>query len=312
MPKPQDSLGAAEAFIRSQVKSGPDSTVVVATVIFICLHVSGAAWGADPDILNPGPQLPTFPTNTGTLPQGNVYLEYTPFSYEGGTPGKPGQIEHGQGKFYNQFLAHIGVTDDLEVRAYGSGLTWNEGSPSDTSFAPLSFSGVYKFWGEGKFFPEMPAFAIEASVNTQWLGNSSQNSGTNPGIQLAFSKDIWFDTNLNISMGPMRSLSSPTINGVTTGQYHWDFLFQWALQRDLIENQLAVFAHGYYNGTQSESLPPEDGSQQKPLMSTGKAVIGGGLIWTVTDRFSVFGQISGGINSVSPAIVSWSGFAVAF
>ena len=292
--------------------TGLNCRLIGPAIVFLFCPALQQALAAAPDILNPGPQLPTFPTNTGTLPQGDVYLEYTPFSYEGGTPGRPGQVEHGQGKFYNQFLAHVGVTDDLEVRAYGSGLTWNEGRPSNTSFSPLSFSAVYKFWGEGHLFPEMPAFAIEASVNTQWLGNSSQNSGTNPGLQFAFSKDIWFDTNLNISLGPMRSLSNPTINGVETGQYHWDFLFQWALQRDIIENELAIFAHGYYNGTQAESIPAEDGTNQRPLTQTGKAVVGGGLIWTITDRVSMFGQISGGLNSVSPAIVSWSGFAVAF
>ncbi len=279
--------------------------------LLLCLMLS-EAYAGDPDVLNPGPQLPTYPTNTGTLPQGNVYLEYTPFSYEGGTPGRADGFAKGQGKFYNQFLAHIGVTDSLEVRAYGSGFSWSEGRPSNTSFAPLSFSAVYRFWGEGEFFSEMPAFTVEASVNTQWLGNSTQNGGTNPGIQFAFSKDLWFDTNLNISLGPMRSLSNPAINGVEVGQYHWDFLFQWALQRNIIENELAIFAHGYYNGTQAASIPPEDGVNNKPLNSQGKAVIGGGLIWTVTDRISAFGQVSGGLNNVSPAMVSWTGFAVAF
>lgn len=270
------------------------------------------ALGSEPDAINPGPQLPTYPTNTDTLPQGNVYIEYTPFSLEGGTPGKIGQVPHGQGKFYNQFLAHIGVTDDLEIRAYGSGLIWSEGRPSNTSFSPLSFSAVYNFWGEGDIYAEMPAFTVEVSVDTQWLGNSHQNNGTNPGFQFALSKDIGWDTNLNISFGPMRSLSNPVINGMELGQYHWDFLFQWALQRSIIENELSVFAHGYYNGTQAESIPFENGWTQKPLASSSKAVIGGGLIWFATDRISFFGQISGGLNSMSPAIVTWSGFALAF
>lgn len=110
----------------------------------------------------------------------------------------------------------------------------------------------------------------------------------------------------------MRLLTNRVRNGYSYGQYHWDFLFQWALQKDIIDNELAIFAHGYYNGTEAEGIPVETNANSVPLTYTGKAVIGGGLIWTVTQHFSVFGQISGGLNNVSPAVSSWTGFAVAF
>lgn len=258
-----------------------------------------------PDILNPGPQLPTYPTNTGTLPQGRSYLEFVPFNYEGSTGGE-------QGKYYTQYMAHVGATDNLEFRVFGSGWTWNEGQDSHTAFSPLSFSAVVSFWGEQEDFPYLPAFSVETVVNTQWLGNSDTNSGTNPGIQFAFSKDIPFDTNLNISLGPMRSRLDLGSDGQHLYQEHWDFLFQWALQKDLIENKLAIFLHGYYNGTAAASIPPEGVPGLAGMNNVGKSVVGGGLIWTVTDRLSMFGQVSGGISSDSPSIVSWSGFAVAF
>lgn len=277
------------------------------TPIYLLLMVGGSAvCHAQPDILNPGPQLPTYPTNTGTLPEGRAYFELAPFNYEGKTQGEAG-------KYYTQFLAHYGLIDNIELRVYGSGLTWSEGKESNTAFAPLSFSAVISIWSEHDDYPYLPAFSIETLVNTQWLGNSETNSGTNPGVQFAFSKDIPFDTNLNISMGPVRSTQGVDVGGRSINEYHWDFLFQWALQKDLIDNKLSVFAHGYYNGSADLSIPPIGSHLSRPDMyGVGKTVIGGGLIWTVNDRFSIFGQVSGGTNTQSPSMVSWSGFAVAF
>lgn len=290
--------------------------VVWLAVLVIISFLQRVAQCEEANILKPGPQLPTFPTNTDTLSQGNVYVEITPFSYEGGTPGRGGRTAHERGKFYDQFMAHLGVTDQLEVRVYGSGMTWGEGravaGERNSSFAPLSFSTVYKFWDEGAQHPLVPAFAVEASVNTQWLGNAQSNSGTNPGFQFAFSKELYWGTNLNFSFGPMRAISSGGMNGRPYNQAHWDFLFQWALQRDILENQLSIYAHGFYNGTQSETLPAETNANAVPLIYSGKAVVGGGLIWTITKRFATFGQISGGLNDVSPALSSWMGFAMAF
>ena len=283
----------------------PAFSLVRHYLIGIGILASGAIQAdTQPDILNPGPQLPTYPTNTGTLPQGRAYLEFAPFNYEGSTGDDPGQ-------YYTQFLAHVGATDNLELRVYGSGYTWSEGREDRTSFAPLSFSAVYGFWGEQEDLPWAPAFAVEAFVNTEWLGNSETNNGTHPGLQFAFSKDIPFDTNLNISLGPVRSRQDVGVNGNTDYREHWDFLFQWALQKDLIDNQLSIFAHGYYNGTAAVSVPAE-GLGQPSLYGIGKTVIGGGLIWTVNDRFSLFGQVSGGTNEDSPSMVTWTGFAVAF
>ena len=171
---------------------------------------------------------------------------------------------------------------------------------------------MVRFWGEQEDMPWLPAFALESVVNTQWLGNSNTNSGTNPGFQFAFSKDIPFDTNINISMGPVRSVSDLGAAGHHDYQYHWDFLFQWALQKDLIDNVLAFYLHGYYNGTVAVSVPMNSGYQSSGLYGVNKNIVGGGFIWTITDRVSTFAQISGGTNSDSPSMVSWSGFAVAF
>lgn len=287
---------------RSTIRS-----VARATFPGVLLTLATQTWAdSEPDILNPGPQMPTYPTNTGTLPQGRAYLEVTPFSYEGSTG-------EDAGKYYTGFMAHVGATDNLELRVYGSGWTWSEGREDRTSFAPLSFSAVVGFWGEQDDTPWLPAFAVEAFVNTEWLGNSATNSGTHPGVQFAFSKDLPFDTNLNISLGPVRSQQSAEINGATVSREHWDFLFQWALQKELIYNSLSIFAHGFHNGTAAVSVPAEGMSSNgaPALYGVGKTVIGGGLIWTVNDRFSVFGQVSAGTNKDSPSMISWTGVAVA-
>lgn len=266
---------------------------------------SPVAGDTQPDIQDPGPQMPTYPTNTGTLPQGRAYLEFAPFNYEGSS-------KSGSDKYYTQFLAHVGATDHLELRIYGSGWTWNEGHKDNTSFAPLSFSAVYGVWGEQEEISWVPAFAVEAFINTEWLGNSETNGGTHPGIQFAFSKDIPIvDTNINISLGPVRSSQDIENTTLIYNQEHWDFLFQWALQKEIIEQKLSIYAHGFYNGTAAVSIP-NDSSDQTYLYGISKTVIGGGFIWTVNERLSVFSQISGGTNVESPAMVTWSGFAVAF
>ena len=291
------SLGTKSRLVRSWI-----------TRLWIILYLAvsqRANAETEPDILNPGPQLPTFPTNTGTLPQGRSYLEFAPFNYEGGT-GKD------SGRYYTQFMAHVGATDNVEFRVFGSGWTWGEGKDSHTSFGPLSFSTVVGFWGEQEEYPYLPAFSIEAIVNTEWLGNGDTNNGTNPGVQFAFSKDLFFDTNLNVSLGPMQTRMDIGTDGQHNDQSHWDFLFQWALQKDLIDNELAVFLHGFYNGTAAVSIPIEGGPNSPGLYGISKVVVGGGLIWTVTDRISIYGQISAGANADSPSMVSWSGFAVAF
>jgi hypothetical protein len=275
-------------------------------LFWICLINCSIVKGeTQPNIQDPGPQMPTYPTNTGTLPQGRAYLEFAPFNYEGSSRSEVGQ-------YYTQFLAHVGATDHLELRMYGSGWTWSEGPRDRTSFSPLSFSAVYGFWGEQEEISWAPAFAVEAFINTEWLGNGETNSGTHPGIQFAFSKDIpLVDTNLNISLGPVRSSHDVSFTGLLYNQEHWDFLFQWALQKEIIKKNLSVYAHGFYNGTAAVSIPNE-GSDQSYLYGIGKTVIGGGFIWTVNERLSLFSQVSGGTNVNSPSIVTWSGFAIAF
>jgi len=286
----------------------------VAYFIFRVLLFAFMAYGAlaEPNILDPGPQLATYPTNTSTLQQGTINLEYTPFAYEGGRSGTPGQNDEKSGTYYNQFMAHIGATDEVELRVYGSGLAWGEAGSSGVNFSPLSFSTLVSIWHEHDEYPYLPAFSVEASINTELLGNSTTNSGTNPGVQFAFSKDFPWDTNLNISMGPMRSRVNVGNDENSVYKNQWDFLFQWALSKVLIEKKLSGFFHGYYNGTNAVSIPAEGQGPSRNLFGVGSTVIGGGLIWTVTDRLSMFGQVSGGINSESPSILTWYGLAVAF
>jgi hypothetical protein len=73
---------------------------------------------------------------------------------------------------------------------------------------------------------------------------------------------------------------------------------QWAFQKTMIED-FDVFFQGYFNGA------------TLPRFGDG-VVLGGGAIWTVTDRFSVFSSYNAGVTPDAPTTIFQLGGAYAF
>jgi hypothetical protein len=70
---------------------------------------------SEPDISDPGPDGQLLNSNY-TLRQGRIYVESAPFSYQTSTQQNPAA--------YNfPFLLCYGLTDDVELRLAGNGLT---------------------------------------------------------------------------------------------------------------------------------------------------------------------------------------------
>lgn len=142
-------------------------------------------WRSEPDIANPGPDLANFPNSAFTLPQGRAYMELSPFTFYGSATGQSVQ--------YNfEYLLRYGVTDDIELRLFGNGVSWNGGEKPAWGFAPLAFDTKIQMWTEKpEYF--IPAAGFEAYLQTEWLGNAPFNGGTQPSFMFNFDQSLPYD-----------------------------------------------------------------------------------------------------------------------
>ncbi|QJD29402.1 transporter [Methylococcus geothermalis] len=251
-------------------------------------------WRSRPDIGNPGPDLANFPNSAFTLPSGRAYVEFVPFTYYGTSHSSPAQ-------YNTEFLLRYGLTDDIELRLFGNGVAWQGGSHSGWGFSPIAFDTKINVWLEKPDY-FLPALGIEAYIQTQWLGSAPFDSGTQPSISFNFDQSLPFDIDLEYNLGATRTQQRP-------GQNEWEFVFQWALQRDLFDKDFAAFIHGYYNATTLPRLPHSQAPVSDDLTQDA---VGAGLIWTVNSRFAMWAQSAAGTTRNSPSLISSLGLALAF
>ena len=237
-------------------------------------------WRSRPDIANPGPDLANFPNSPFTLPRGRAYVEIAPFTYSGTAINTPEQ-------YNTEYLLRYGLTEQIELRLFGNGVSWIGGSNATSGFSPIGFDTKILLWPE---IPDylLPAVGFEASLQTEWLGSSAFNSGTQPSFTLNFDQSMPYEIDLGYSFSATRFQNF-------SGNNAWAFQFQWALQHDLFEKDFAVFVHGFYERS-----------------TVTQNAVGGGFVWTVNQRFAVYGQASGGTTGSTPSLLSNVGFAIAF
>jgi hypothetical protein len=253
-------------------------------------------WRTEPDIDNPGPDLANFPNSAFTLPQGRAYIEISPFTFYGTGIGSPPQ--------YNaEFLLRYGVTDDIELRLFGNGLSWMGGSASTWGFSPIAFDAKIQLWTEKPDY-FIPAAGFEAYLQTEWLGNKAFDTGTQPSFTFNFDQSLPWGIDFEYNVGATRFQD-------IAGKNIWEFSFQWAFERDLFHKDFAVFVHGFYNATSLPRLPNVKLAYEAYKAPTQNAV-GGGFIWTASKRLAIYAQVSGGATRFTPSIISMLGFAVSF
>jgi hypothetical protein len=263
-------------------------------------------WREHPDIANPGPDLANWPNSAFTLPQGRAYVEFEPFSYTAGfNDGAPQPAQYAM-----DFLLRYGLTDDIELRIFGNGPTRTLGANQAWNFSPLAFdTKVHIFNEHQNWF--LPALGVEAYIQTQWLGNQTTNSGTQPSINFNFDQSLPWEVDFEYNLGAVRTQQS--INGERTNV--WDFSFQWSVQRDFFDSDVALFLHGYLNAPSLPRIP--NSMSASALIATDTSnyeqnVVGGGFLWTVNSRLAMWGQTSFGTNRASPSLLSNIGLALAF
>lgn len=259
-------------------------------------------WRKSPDISNPGADLANFPNSAFTLPKGRAYVETSPVTWYGGARLTAPQ--------YNaEFLLRYGFTDEIELRLFGNGPSWTGGRFGSAGFSPIAFdTKIHLFEEQEALF--LPAVGFEAYIQTELLASSGYSQGTNAGLSMNFDQSLPFDIDFEYNLGANQVRKY-------NGDPYWQFNFQWALQKDVLDKDVSIFIHGFYNATSLPRLPgtlavslndPELLNIKPPQI----AAVGAGALWTVNSRLVFWGQASGGVTHYSPSVITNFGLAIAF
>ena len=259
----------------------------------------------EPDISKPGADFGDYPNSAYTLPKGRSYLEIAPFTYLG-------KDRHNAASYTYNYLFRYGVTDDVELRLTGSGLT-TVFDPNTTvvGFAPLIIDTKIHLWDD-QMDKLIPAVSFEAFIQTN-LASPAFQSGFQPSINLNMDFPFTKDTNVEMTVGysgvqdavaviggerfiPRLGHNIPTLTKANLNVNL--FSFQWALEQQVTE-KFQVFLQGYYNG---------DVFRQ----SAQGRVVGVGYFYQFDKRATFFNSYNAGLDPSTPNFSSQVGFAFAF
>jgi hypothetical protein len=152
-------------------------------------------------------------------------------------------------------------------------------------------------WDENKDYC-LPAVGLEIYLETN-LGSPIFNQGTQPSINLLFDQELPLGFQFEWNAGVTGNIDAK-------GAVFYELALAAALQHDITKD-FAVFTHGYIN---NPSLPRFGQSAIRGLGDD--IVIGTGAIWTLNDRFAIFGSYNWGVTNFAPQTIALLGGAVAF
>ncbi len=236
---------------------------------------------SEADISKPGPDLGDYPNSAFTLPQGRIYFESATFSYQTGN-------EYGPAMYTSPFLLRYGLTDDVELRLMGNGLTSvNEPENSIVGFSPLILDTKIHLWDE-QMDRMIPAASLEVYIQTN-LGSKSLLSGVQPSLNLNLDFPLTEKTNVQMTFGYTGVQQVETVN---------QFSYQWAMGYQLT-SLLQVFIQGYYYAP----IGSEVGASK---------AMGGGYFYQLSTRTMLFNSYNAAIDGTSAPFSTQLGFAYAF
>ena len=260
---------------------------------------------SEPDISKPGADFGDYPNSAYTLPKGRAYLEFAPITYQG-------PERHNYPSINTAYLFRYGVTDDVEFRLTGSGLTsvFDPGT-TVTGFAPLIVDTKIHLWDD-KIEKLIPAASFEAFIQTN-LASPEFQSGYQPSVNLNLDFPFTSETNVEMTFGftgvqdavhviggerfiPRFGHNVPTLS--TANLNVNVFSYQWAVEHQVTE-KFQVFLQGYYNG---------DVFRQT---GAGK-VIGAGYFYQFNKISTFYNSYNAGLDQNTPNFSTQVGFAVAF
>lgn len=246
-----------------------------------------------PNIKEPGMDLGDFPNSAYTLPAGTSYLEFMPFATQGANDFQPAA-------FFSGYLLRYGLTDDVEFRVFGQGLTVVDTDPDQTGFSPINLDMKVHLWEDRREWC-LPAVALEVALSTDW-GSSFLSNGYLPTIQFNFDFPITKALNFEWTMGYQQVMG---IQNLGPGQqllgppiYERDneVFFQWAFEQDITE-RIQLF----FNGSTNSNVPGV----------AGGTLVGCGGFFQWSDRLMFFTALNWGLTREAPDFSTQLGFGIA-
>lgn len=169
-------------------------------------------------------------------------MEFAPITYQG-------PERHNSSSINTAYLFRYGVTDDVEFRLTGSGLTsvFDPGT-TVTGFAPLIVDTKIHLWDD-KIEKLIPAASFEAFIQTN-LASPEFQSGYQPSVNLNLDFPFTSETNVEMTFGftgvqdavyviggerfiPRLGHNIPTLS--TANLNVNVFSYQWALEHQVTE-----------------------------------------------------------------------------
>jgi hypothetical protein len=260
-----------------------------------------AAW---PNISEPGPDMGDFPNSAFTLPKGRAYFEFSPVTLFNADRQNP------QG-YVAPYLLRYGLTNDVEFRIFGNGITSIGGPAPTTGFSPLNLDLKVHLWNDRKEWL-IPAVSLEVVLLTPW-GSSQFDGGFQPSLNLNFDLPITKKVNFEWTVGyggvqqainiDTKEVFIPRFNFLVPGIHRsFDLNFnqfhaQWAIEYEVNE-QLELFVHGFHNGA--------------VLLNLGAGeMVGAGGFWKFNSRVTAFGSLNSGLTVNLPSFAAQFGLAFA-
>ncbi len=245
-----------------------------------------------PNIQNPGMDLGDFPNSSYTIPAGTFQVEIAPLSILG-------EDRFDRPQYFTQFLLRYGVTDDVEFRVLGDGLTVLYTDPQVTGFSPISLDAKVHLWDAHRE-SLIPASSLEVVLTTNW-GTSALSSGFQPSINLNFDLPVTDSLNLEWTVGYGEVVGTVLARSrrgelVQVEGNDNQALFQWAVEQN-VTDRLQVFVTG-------QVVEPVTG------VTAGTSVAFGGS-WAASDRLMYFALLGWGLTPNAPKIAAQAGLGIA-
>jgi hypothetical protein len=259
---------------------------------------------SEPDISEPGPDMGDYPNSAFTLPKGRAYIEFAPLNLQTAD-------RYNSASYNAPFLLRYGITDDVELRLIGSGIT-TVFDPGNTlsGFSPLIIDTKIHMWDD-RMEQMIPAASLEVYVQTNW-GSPAFQSGVEPSINLNLDFPVTEKTNIEMTFGytgiqdalfvvtgdrffPRLGHKIPKLHQANLNVNQ--FSYQWAIEQQVTE-KFQIFVHGYFNGPVY-------------LQSGPGKVIGTGWFYRVSKRSMIFSSYNAGMDSSTAPFTTQLGVAFA-
>jgi hypothetical protein len=246
--------------------------------------------GFEPDIKDPGPDSANFPNSAFTLPQGEIYIETSPITFQKVPFFNRKRQEQKSDQYSLPTLLRFGVLHNFELRLWSQTFqTETFGTRSVSGFGPLLFDSKFHFWDQDKE-AHIPAFGVQLMVLTNLGTPAFSVPQLEPQFSLNFDYELENGINLEWNIGGTWA-ASPAQGRVYQAN------FQWSIQKEIVKN-VDGFLHGYFNTPQSTRF--REG-----------AVVGAGAIWYATKRAALDASYSFAVMPGSPDPIIRLGLSLA-